>query len=376
MAALAAAAVLVVPAGAGAVRASRAVTNGDWVEAGFDAANTHNNPSESVLSTANVGGLVPSWNKASATGSAPVVVGSNVYVESATAVNSFNVLTGALQWSFPAVGSSLSSSVAYGNGVVYAAATISGPTSLYAIDASNGTLLWKLKITNFSSQPLVVTDGVVYYSDLGRTLFAVDTSTHKVKWRFKAHSQIGRPAIANGIVYAGSFDHKLYALSEATGAKQWSFNTRDEIFAAPSVANGIVYVGQRSGTEYAVDATAGTLRWKFQTGSTFVGDAAIANGNVYFGSNDDSVYAVNATTGKPAWTFKTGNVVVTDPVVANGVVYVTSNDKNLYALNAATGAKLLTIFTGVAALRNVVVSNGNVFTGFSTGHLRRFTLPS
>src|SRR5450631_1514468 len=137
-AALAAAATLLVPAGAGAVLAPR-TTSGDWVEAGFDAANTHDNAGETVLSAANVGQLVGNWNKASATGSAPIVVGNSVYAESTTAINSFNVLTGALQWSFPAPGHVLDVNVASAGGVVYAASEpdiTSGPPMLYAINSA------------------------------------------------------------------------------------------------------------------------------------------------------------------------------------------------------------------------------------------------
>ncbi len=378
MAACVAAAMVVVPAGAGAALASRAATTGDWVEAGFDAANTHNNPSETALNTANVGNLVPSWNKAAAAGSSPLSIGDTIYAESATAVNSFNRVSGNLQWSFPAAGNSFDNDVAYANGVLYAAPftnAIGGKSFLYALDATTGTLLWKHKTTNFGGRPLVVADGVVYYSDLQRHLFAIDTTTHKQKWRFSAHGDIGRPAIANGIVYAGSFDHKLYALNETTGAKLWSFNTRDELFADPSVANGIVYIGPRSGTMYALDAITGKLRWKFQTAGTYITDAGIANGTIYFGSTGDGVYALNAATGKQVWASTVDSASSTAPVIANGVVYLSSIDKNLYLFDASTGAPLLTFFTGVQALDNVVVSNGNVFLGLPTGHLRRFVLP-
>jgi outer membrane protein assembly factor BamB len=369
------AAVLTAPAAAEAVSRSTAAANGAWTEAGFDAANTHFNPAETVLSTANVGELIGDWNDASAAGSAPAVVGDHVYAESSTAVNAFNRLTGAVEWSRPVAGSSLNSSVAVAGGVVYAAGDISSPSYLYAFDAATGAQHWKLKLPAFSGWPLVIANGVVYVGDGYRTLYAVAVATHTVKWKFRAQDGVGRPAIANGHVYVGSFDHHLYSLDEATGQRQWSANVGDEIFSAPSVANGIVYVGQRAGTLYALDASNGSRRWKFQTASIFTTDAAIANGTVYLGGHDDYVYAVNATTGKQRWKFKTGNVIVTNPVVANGVVYVSSNDKNLYALDAATGQNLLTFYTGVAALSNVVVSNGNVFAGFPTGHLRRFVLP-
>src|SRR5664279_3691185 len=85
-----AAAVLLGPLGASATFGAHAGT-GDWIEDGFDAANTGFNPSEHVLTTANVGQLEAGWNIADATSSDPAVVDGHVYVESPTAITRYNL---------------------------------------------------------------------------------------------------------------------------------------------------------------------------------------------------------------------------------------------------------------------------------------------
>jgi eukaryotic-like serine/threonine-protein kinase len=366
------AALLVAPAGGAA---SFAAQSGNWVEAGFDAANTLNNPGEVVLTTANVAQLVPSWNLAAAAGGAPTVVDGHVYVESVSAVNAFDATTGDPQWSFPITGTAFFSHVAVAGGVVYALQQT--PPTLFAIDAATGTALWKLKVADGCGAPVTVVAGIVYVGSCGDSrLTAVDTSTHKVKWSFAADGQVGRPAVVGGHVYLASFNGKVYSLDEATGAFQWSVDLGSVILEDPSVANGIIYIGTKAGIMYALDASNGSEDWHYQTGDTYTTDAAIANGTVYFGAHDTYLYALKAKTGRLRWKFKTGKPIITNPTIANGVVYLSSYDKFTYALDAATGAKLWSFLAGSSPLWNIAVSNGSLYCGYATGHLRRFTLPA
>jgi outer membrane protein assembly factor BamB len=122
-------------------------------------------------------------------------------------LNVHNVGNLVLKWSY-ATGSSVESSPAVANGVVYVG---SDDYKLYALNAHTGAKLWS------------------YTTDL-----FVDSS----------------PAVSNGVVYVGSRDDNVYALNARTGAKLWSYTTGNDVESSPAVSNGMVYVGSYDGKVY------------------------------------------------------------------------------------------------------------------------------
>jgi outer membrane protein assembly factor BamB len=251
-----------------------------------------------------------------------------------------NVSSLGQKWSY-ATGSSVSSSPAVANGVVYVG---SANGKVYALNSRSGARLWSY-----------TTDGPVYSSS---------------------------PAVANGVVYIGNFGPqsppggKLYALNATSGALLWSYTTRDSVYSSPAVANGLVYIGGEDHKLYALNATSGALRWSYTTGSFVDSSPAVANGVVYIGSWDGKVYALNATSGKLLWSYTTGATIPSSPAVANGVVYIASQNGNEYALNATTGALLWSYTTGNSVdSSSPAVANGVVYIGSDDDNLYAFSLP-
>jgi outer membrane protein assembly factor BamB len=112
-----------------------------------------------------------------------------------------NAGTGALVWSYPAVGSG---SVGVGTGRVYLAAS---DNTIYALNAASGALIWQYQPQDF------------------------------------LHSS---PIVANGVVYGGYNDYFRF-LSASTGALLGTRAGSDQGWTSATVANGIVYVGISGG---------------------------------------------------------------------------------------------------------------------------------
>ena len=70
----------------------------------------------------------------------------------------------------------------------------------------------------FESSPIIA-GGVVYIGSGAGDLLAIDLSTGKTKWKYKAGSEIGEstPTIANGIVYVGDLKGVLHAVNAGDG---------------------------------------------------------------------------------------------------------------------------------------------------------------
>lgn len=230
------------------------------------------------------------------------------------------------------------------NGVLYTS-NYDG-SSIYALNASTGDLLWKYSVEGVNYGPFLfaVKDGTAYASY--DKLYALNANTGTLLWSATG-GFLGTPTVANGVVYVGSQDGSVYAHNATTGTTLWSYATGDLVESSPAVANGMVYFGSDDHNVYALKAGTGALQWKYITGSYVLSSPAVANRVVYVGSNDGNLYALDGSTGALVWRYSTGGAIWdASPAVANGVVYISSYDQNLYALNASTGALLWIHATG------------------------------
>lgn len=211
------------------------------------------------------------------------------------------------EWAFPgATGDKDIDPVALYGAPVRMNGTVFVPTydgKLYAIDATNGTLVW---------QEPFETDGPL----IGGVTASADT------------------------VYFGSDDGNVYAVDVDTGIERWSFKTDDSIWSTPRLAGRALYVTSQDGRLYALD-TNGNELWSFKTGAGIVASPVVdeAAGLVYVGGIDARLRAIDLETHEEQWSVKAGNWFWADPHVSKGVVYAGSLDKKVYAVDAATGER-------------------------------------
>ena len=158
----------------------------------------------------------------------------------------------------------------------------------------------------------IVVGGLVYVGSYDDNFYALDASDGAVVWAFATGSNVLSPAaVAGGLVYFGSEDNNVYALNAETGGLVWNYTTGFYVDSEPAVANGVVYVASEDWKVYALNASSGDLIWDYKTGDMIMLSSAVfADGAVYVGSIDHNVYALNATDGDLIWSYATGDSVV------------------------------------------------------------------
>ncbi len=334
------------------------------------------NPYENVLNVDNVGSLLKkgSYTTGGSVGSSPAVVDGVVYVSSDdNNVYALQASNGALLWSYPVAEAS---SPAVANGVVYVG---SYDHSVYALDARTGVKLWNYITDGVVFSSPTVANGTVYVDSLDSNVYALNASTGALLWKYTTtpgQYVNTSPAVADGAVYVGGGDGNVYAFNASNGHLLWQYTTDWYVYSSPAVANGVVYVGSCcNGIVYALNARTGSPLWSYTTGDNVDSSPAVANGVVYIGSHNGNVYALDAGTGAKLWSYATGGLVASSPAVANGVVYVGSWDYNGYALNASTGALLGKYRTGSEVFSSPAVVNGMIYVGSDDGRLYVFGLP-
>ncbi|GHH07136.1 PQQ-binding-like beta-propeller repeat protein [Streptomyces lanatus] len=220
---------------------------------------------------------------------------------------------------------------------------------LKALDARTGDERWSYPIGDAAScggVPVRVAqahDGYVYVS-AGTRVLALDVMSGHVRWHFEAPAVflcpptfVPGPAVTGGGVYLADYLGTVYALDATDGRDRWRIATESRSSIEPVlVAGGHVHVGSGKGL-YTLDAVTGTPKWRFQAGGDVVGAPAVAEGRIHFGSTDHLLYTLKADDGRLRWKLATGGEITGSPVVKDGVVYACSKDRCVYALDAEKG---------------------------------------
>ncbi|MFF4726685.1 PQQ-binding-like beta-propeller repeat protein [Streptomyces mirabilis] len=220
---------------------------------------------------------------------------------------------------------------------------------LRALEARTGEERWSYPIGDAAScggVPVRITsapDGYVYIS-AGTRVLAVDVAGGHVRWHFEAPAVflspptfVPGPAVTGGGVYLADYLGTVYALDATDGRDRWRIATEARSSIDPVlVAAGHIHVGSGKGL-YTLDAVTGTPKWRFQAGGDLVGAPAVAEGRIHFGSTDHLLYTLKADDGRLRWKLATGGEITGAPVVKDGVVYACSKDRCVYALDAEKG---------------------------------------
>jgi len=279
-----------------------------------------------------------------------------------------------VKWQFHSKGAILSSPIVDG-GTVYVGST---DHNFYALDLATGKVNWKFKSESRIQGSAAVSNGAVFFASYDSNFYCLDAATGKLKWKFKTEGErrfaakhlhgaepaaetmpdpfdffLSSPVISNGLVYFGSGDTNIYALDSDTGSLKWKFKTGDVVHASPALANGTLFIGSWDSYFYALDAATGKEKWRFKTGEDpdthnqqgIQSSAAVTDGIVYFGCRDSKFYALDAATGKQLWAFSNnGSWVIASPALKDGNVYFATSDTGLFhALDAKTGAPVFSL---------------------------------
>jgi outer membrane protein assembly factor BamB len=153
-----------------------------------------------------------------------------------------------------------------------------GLSSVYAIRASDGRILWHYTMNNGGNSWvswLSVENGVVYASDSIPTngtgagdIYALQSSNGSVLWHDKLNASPSGTLLANGVIYlssSGDFSGAVYAVRASDGSLLWNYPLSGAAFNAPTLVGNTVYVGAANGMVYALSADNGRIVWHYLT---------------------------------------------------------------------------------------------------------------
>ena len=161
-----------------------------------------------------------------------------------------------------------------------------------------------------------MSDGAtVYMGSIDHSLYAFNASDGSIKWSYSTRGIIAsKPAVDNGIVFVGSQDAYIYAINASDGKLRWKFKAGLDVNSPVTVVGGVVFVGSDDYYLYALDGATGALYWRAPTGTPdseglmsdglWVRSQPAVEGDVVAVSAVDTVFAFNVRDGSRRWTWK------------------------------------------------------------------------
>jgi len=154
-----------------------------------------------------------------------------------------------------------------------------GLSSIYAIRASDGTVLWHYTLNNGKNSWaswLSVENGIVYASAVNAEgtsgtgdMYALQSSNGSVLWHDTLQASPSGALLANGVIYLStSYDSgfgAVYAVRAYDGSLIWSYPLAGVVFADPVLEGNTIYVGATNGMAYALRADNGKIVWHYLT---------------------------------------------------------------------------------------------------------------
>lgn len=290
-----------------------------------------------------------------------------------SALYSLDRATGAVRWVYKETPVSTSPVIA--DGMIYFGDEFG---VLYAAEKRTGSVSWRFQTgktwSGMNISPILslsVSGNLILASTVAGDVYALNMTSRKEKWKFKARRAVFSFAATADTVYGASEDGNLYAVSSRKGKEKWRFAAK-ALYSSPSIAGGKVLF-RTANNVVAVDAGSGQMEWIFPATSRSRSSIAVAHDSAYFGDEDGNFYAVDARSGGQKWRFKAGAGISGSPATGSGIVYFGGGDKRLYVLDAETGEMLWMQETEGVIESSPAVTGDLVIAGDSEGTISAFS---
>ena len=287
-------------------------------------------------------------------------------VDSAGTVQAFSVAAGKKIWSIPLAEKSGSKSVGtIGSGLALDESRLFvslGTGEVVAMDAGNGSELWRVDLNSPVRSAPTVYGGRVFVLTADNKLFALAQDDGRTLWQhysfFESFSLLGKaaPAIDRGIGIAVFASGDVVAFRPENGSILWTEslgvsrinNTGmeiNDIRARPVIADDRVFVVSNGGLLSALDLKNGSVIWEREIGG--INQPWLAGDVLYVLSSYDELVALDASDGKILWVNrltrwsdpekKKGRLIWTGPVMAGSRLILVNSDGKVIAAAPQTG---------------------------------------
>ncbi|MCB0031331.1 MAG: PQQ-like beta-propeller repeat protein, partial [Anaerolineales bacterium] len=155
--------------------------------------------------------------------------------------------------------------------------------NVYALNSSDGTVLWQSQMNGAVPSAPTYVDGTLYVGTFGGVLHALDASSGEELWAYEADDWIwSTPSVVDDMILFADGSGNVYAISTSGGEELWRQQAKGAVQAAILVHDGVAYVGavgledEAVGQILALDLSDGSIIWEKPTLAPIYADMVIA----------------------------------------------------------------------------------------------------
>jgi outer membrane protein assembly factor BamB len=226
------------------------------------------------------------------------------------------------------------------------------------------------------------------YTGSRSSLFCLDAGDGTVQWELERNDDVqSHLSVFAGVLFAGDDSKEFYAVRPDDGSVIWSVFLNGDVRSAPAYKDGIVYISDDAGAVYALNAADGSVVWAEDLSANGV-TMALVDDVLYFLSStanpggSQSIAAHRIADGSLIWRTNVNGFAFNSPAIS-GNTLVMGTDGNVYGLNRTTGdiiwnteVATALVFRGSPAIvaGKVYIGNGTNAPGVIAAYLARMDL--
>lgn len=251
----------------------------------------------------------------------------------------------------------LNGGMTYDHQVLY---ITTGKNTILALNASDGTLLWKRKVNNMLRSAPAVSGGMLFVTTMDNHLYALSSEDGSIAW---IHAGLesdmavlgaASPVVVGDVVLVTYSSGEIFALQSASGNVVWSDSILQsdktsfllsDIDASPVIYKHMVLTASQAGTLTAWDISGGLKIWQQSIFS--VESPWVAGDFIYVLTQDSQVICLYAPTGAIRWVSRLPAYKNEEtkkdpyswhgPIMAGGELWIVGAHGQLLALSPTDG---------------------------------------
>jgi eukaryotic-like serine/threonine-protein kinase len=187
-------------------------------------------------------------------------------------------------------------------------------TGLYVIDAEKGFKVWDCQAGDVVHSTPAIDNGKVFFGSFDGNVYALDASNGNLVWKFKTvgHRYFpkgevqGSPSVKDGVVFIGGRDYNIYALDQQKGFSNWNKAfTLGWVFTSTINDSVLHLAGADERVLISVDPKSGAEHWRRKMEFLIFGKNVYSKSMLYVGTTIGKFHGLDAKTGKTVWTITT-----------------------------------------------------------------------
>ena len=378
-----------------------AEANPEWPQAGNTANKSYGNLALAAapqrLWTVSIAGS----NNRRRLAATPVIGEGKMFVmDTEGVVHAYDAQSGAPLWtkSFEIKGDGAPS--VFGGGATYDGGRVyvtTGIGDVAALDAKNGSELWKVKPAGPLRGSPTVALNAVYVMTQNNEIYALNAADGAPLWNESGSlGQAGvfgvaAPAVGQGTIVAGYSSGELSAYRYENGRGLWSdalartslattVGVLTDIDADPIIDRGRVFALGQGGRMAAYELVSGQRIWELNLAG--ISTPAIAGDWIFVLTDEAKLLCIARTTGKVRWVTqlqrykndekRKNPYYWSGPTLAGDRLWLTNSRGEVYSANAADGAATLYTSMGEAISHAPVVAGQIMYVMDDGGHIAAF----